>query len=136
MLPKDEIHKEGFTIFLNEKIGEGAQGCVYKCVQDSSMELLVAKVIDSPDIHILGEVENLRAVAGSSPYLLQYKDSFYYGDNLVIITEYCEKTMPVLLREFGGKLPETLAQFYFIQMMTGLQTLHEKQIIHRDIKPQ
>lgn len=46
---------------------------------------------------------------GKSPYILQYKHSFFHGNKVVIITEYCEKTMPKLLKEFKGRLPESLA---------------------------
>lgn len=129
-----EFEKDDYVVHLDEVIGQGAQGTVFKCHFKDSMDLLVAKRVPDPDYMVMNEVNNLRLVCQESPYVLQYKHSFYDRDSIYIITEFCEKTLSQVMEGFGGKLPESVARLYFLELILGLQALHAKNIMHRDIK--
>jgi serum/glucocorticoid-regulated kinase 2 len=36
----------------------------------------------------------------------------------------------------NGKYPESLARFYFVEILLGLEYLHFKNIVYRDLKPE
>jgi len=56
-------------------------------------------------------------------------------NNLYIITEFCDGiTLEKLLAE-KKTLPEEEALKYFSQIVSGYQSLFEKNVVHRDIKP-
>ena len=41
-----------------------------------------------------------------------------------------------LLNEHGGRLPEPMACFYFVQLLEAITHMHENGFCHRDIKPE
>merc|ERR1719506_2167810 len=72
------------------------------------------------------------------PYIVNYRESFMDGHKLCIIMDYAEKgdlfkTIDRARRKFQ-KLPEAKILRWITQMLLGCKYLHEKHILHRDIK--
>jgi serine/threonine protein kinase len=79
-------------------------------------------------------INEIRIMQESShPNIVNYIDSFLVKDNLWVIMEYMEGGM---LTDIIDKLPFTEDQISCILLETlkGLSHLHERNIIHRDIK--
>ena len=60
-----------------------------------------------------------------------------HGSTLQIVTELADGgNLHERLRKVGGgkKLPEKLVWKYFIQTALGLDHIHSKSILHRDVK--
>ncbi|XP_036358054.1 serine/threonine-protein kinase Nek4 isoform X2 [Octopus sinensis] len=73
------------------------------------------------------------------PNIVTYKDSFQTGERyLYIAMQYCEGgDLYTLLKERKGKvLEEKQVVEWFIQIAMALQYLHERDILHRDLKTQ
>ncbi|MGF1540568.1 MAG: serine/threonine protein kinase [Pleurocapsa sp.] len=64
---------------------------------------------------------------------------FYYfeeNNTAYLVMEYLRgQTLGQLLKNRGGKLPETEALFYMKKIAKALEVLHQSQFLHRDIKP-
>merc|ERR1719271_1347580 len=72
------------------------------------------------------------------PYIVNYRESFMDGHKLYIVMDYAEKgdlfkTIDRARRKFQ-KLPEAKILRWITQMLLGCKYLHEKHILHRDIK--
>lgn len=119
------------------KIGQGSFGTVYKVKRRLDKQILVMKMIKIPTLSKKHQQESLHEVtilsSLNNPYIVKYYESFVENNTLHIIMEYCEKgdLSQVLKRQ---PLNEAKVWKFFIQLCIGLEYLHNRQILHRDIK--
>ncbi len=127
---------------LLEKLGKGNCGTVHKARRLQDDELYVIKQIDivalHPDELQQAVVEAQVLAALDNPYIIQYCDSFMDEDQLNIVMEYAAagNLHEVVRRgqETGNSLSENAVWRYLLQLLLGLQHIHDKKIVHRDIK--
>merc|ERR1711963_983750 len=74
------------------------------------------------------------------PYIVRYWESFMQGDFLCIIMDYCEGgdlwQHISRSRQKGLAIPEAVIVRWFTQMCLALKYMHERSVLHRDIKSQ
>ncbi|XP_075432938.1 serine/threonine-protein kinase Nek11-like isoform X3 [Ascaphus truei] len=72
------------------------------------------------------------------PFIVRFLSSFLDGEDFCIITEYCEggdlQSQIQEQRERGRRFPEGHAMEWFIQLLLGVNYLHERLVLHRDLK--
>jgi serine/threonine protein kinase len=125
---------------LLTKLGQGGMGTVYLARQKNLRRYCAIKLVNPQLSQDKSSAERFlreaRATASlSHPNLVQVFDCDEYDGQCFLAMEYIEgKTLGQILREQGG-LPLPLAFFWLNQASVGLQYLHEKSIVHRDIKP-
>ena len=74
------------------------------------------------------------STSSADPNIVQYRGYHRTASSLYIVLEYCENgSLAALVRKFG-RIPESLVGLYVLQVLHGLQYLHEQGVIHRDIK--
>jgi mitogen-activated protein kinase kinase kinase len=78
------------------------------------------------------EIELLRELQHEN--IVQYLDSATDGNNLYIFLEYVPGGSVAALLSSYGAFEEALVRNFSRQILTGLNYLHERNIIHRDIK--
>ena len=128
---------------LGNLIGEGAYGKVFECLNIETGEILAVKHVElsGDSKRIVTEISSLKKEI-SLLRNLKHKNIVKY-----ITTQVSEDMKSVnILMEFvpGGsvrqllnkfeKFHEKTAQKYLYQLLVGLEYLHSKGIIHRDIK--
>jgi serine/threonine protein kinase len=122
-----------------ESIGEGGFGTVYMGVHCLTGETAAVKRValrgmaqeDIKDIE--QEMELLQTL--KHPNIMRCVDAIRDDEYLNIIFEYCENlALSSMIAKFGGQLPESLVAHYIAHVLSGLEYLHEQDIIHRDIK--
>ena len=68
------------------------------------------------------------------PNIVKYIDDIYSKEYLSIILEYVDSgALSTIIKKFGP-FPENLVAIYIKQVLIGLQYLHSKNVVHRDIK--
>src|SRR5262249_52313526 len=129
---------------LEEKIGEGGMGHVYRARADSGWEQAVAvqfiiRPTDTGDEHLRRfgkEVKSLKRIV--SPHVALLLDTGSGGGRAFLVMEFVpgRDLARVLADQPNGRFP--LAQVVEIleQAWLGLTAGHNENIVHRDVKPQ
>ena len=131
--------------FIIEKVlGKGSFGSVYlvRRKEDNRIYALKSVILEKlnkkEQQNSVNEVRILASV--NHPNVIGYKEAFW-DDNentLNIVMEYADdgdlQTKIIKMRKEGGMFQEDLIWSYSIQMIEGLKALHDKKIMHRDLK--
>ena len=127
--------QEHFTLL--EKLGEGSYGSVYKGIHKESKAEIAVKMIP-----VQGEWEDLKKEIQilrkcKSDFIVQYYGSYMAdnSDDMWIVMEYCSAGSIADLMECTRRtLTEEQIQHIVACVLLGLDYLHGKKSIHRDIK--
>ncbi|KAM6316704.1 serine/threonine-protein kinase Nek3 [Aegotheles albertisi] len=70
------------------------------------------------------------------PNIVAYKESFEADGHLYIVMEYCDDgdLMQKIKHQRGKLFPEDTILHWFVQMCLGVKHIHDKHVLHRDIK--
>ena len=126
-------------------IGEGSYGQVYKATDKQSEKSVACKIID-----IVNSNEDLKTIQKEiaflnkldHPNITKFHKSFIYKETVWIIMEYLNRGSG---REILDRIdndptrkskgfPEKLVAIVCREMLNGLAHIHDKQMIHRDLK--
>ncbi|CAB4006075.1 myosin-IIIa-like, partial, partial [Paramuricea clavata] len=131
---------------LLEKVGDGSFGAVYKLKNVKSGHLAAVKVIggfqERTIEDVLHEMDILKKLS-NQPNVVQFIGAFKfksksYGDQLWLVMELCRGgSVTALVKRLiraGSCLSEDLIAFIIHETLKGLEVLHEKNVMHRDIK--
>jgi mitogen-activated protein kinase kinase kinase len=128
-------------------IGQGSFGSVYLALHAVTGELLAVKQVEAPspgansqsDTRKKSMIEALKREISllrdlRHPNIVQYLGCSSSAEYLNIFLEYVPGgSVQTMLNSYGA-LPEPLVRSFVRQILTGLSYLHNRDIIHRDIK--
>ncbi|EEY20645.1 protein kinase byr2 [Verticillium alfalfae VaMs.102] len=128
-------------------IGQGSFGSVYLALHAVTGELLAVKQVEAPapgansqsDGRKKSMIEALKREISllrdlRHPNIVQYLGCSSSSEFLNIFLEYVPGgSVQTMLNSYGA-LPEPLVRSFVRQILTGLSYLHNRDIIHRDIK--
>ena len=124
-------------------IGQGMSGKVYKARHKEENRFYAIKKLNFNEINekeriaIQDEVNLLKQL--KHPNIVTYKDSFFDSDNcLNIVMVFCElgDMYTKIHKQKGEYFPEEQILLWLAQLCLALSYIHDKQILHRDIKTQ
>lgn len=130
---------------LQQKLGSGSFGTVY-LVSDKKAkhgeELKVLKEISvgelNPNESVQASMEAQLLSTLNHPAIVRFHASFMEQGTFCIITEYCEgRDLDYKIQEYkeAGKIfPDNQIVEWFIQLLLGVDYMHERRILHRDLK--
>ncbi|CED85018.1 ste ste11 protein kinase [Phaffia rhodozyma] len=122
-------------------IGAGAYGKVYTAHNMDQNTVMAVKEIRFSDVSNLPTVyKEIRDESSVMQMLNHINIVEYYGievhrDKVYIFQEYCDGGSLKDLLEYGRIEQEEVIMNYACQILEGLEYLHGKGIVHRDIKP-
>ena len=117
-------------------LGSGSYGTVYLAKNILKENLVAIKVIEKvpsniiDDMEIKNEINILKSL--SHPNIVKIYEFFDTAVDYYIVTEYCKKGE--LFEYINNKYSERQLAVLFYQVFSGLCYLHEKKILHRDLK--
>jgi NIMA (never in mitosis gene a)-related kinase len=131
-----------FTII--KQLGSGAFSTVSLVTRKQDKKIYALKCVQISKLspverqNSLNEIRLLASINHKN--IISYKESFYNEENhtLNMILEYADdgdlQTKIISKKKFGCFFEEKTIWSIFIQMVKGLNELHKKKIIHRDLK--
>ena len=139
------MHTTSIRDFKKEKVlGKGSFGSVYlvRRKQDNKIYALKTVIMEKlnkrEQENSVNEVRILASI--NHPNVIGYKEAFWDddGSSLNIVMEYADDgdlhSKIEKMKKAGGFFKEPIIWSYAIQMIEGLKTLHDKKIMHRDLK--
>jgi len=123
-------------------LGGGTFGSVYAAINLDSGDFMAVKEIrlhdssTSPSVikAIKDEMTVLEML--DHPNIVSYYGIEVHRDKVFIFMEYCAGGSLANLLEHGRIEDEAVVQVYTLQLLEGLAYLHQRHIVHRDIKPE
>ena len=125
-------------------LGQGAFSTVYLVTRKKNNKQYALKIIKMEKLSKIEQENSVNEIRILSsivhPNIISYKESFWNGKNktLNIITEYCDDgDLEIKINKMKRnkiRFTEKLIWNYAIQILLGLKALHDKGIIHRDLK--
>jgi len=139
-VPVKEDEKQTENIKKIKSLGKGNFGEVFliKSQMDKKKSALKEIPIKNKNIDlIMNEGDNLKEL--DHPNLIFYKSVFIVNDILNVITEYAEKgdlnNELLKHKEQNKYFDENQLLNWLMQICLSLQYIHEKRVVHSDIKP-
>jgi len=123
-------------------IGKGSFGSVYLVQHKISQREYVMKRISThgvPEKELEGYRQEVILLSDlEHPGIVSLIESFIdHEQHLCIVMEYCEGgDLTVFFKNKKTKFTEVEVLFHFIQMCLALSYMHDKNILHRDLKTQ
>ncbi|MGF1583314.1 MAG: serine/threonine protein kinase [Gemmataceae bacterium] len=123
-----------------DRLGQGGQSTVFKARHTETSSVVALKVIRSellftPEASEQFVHEMQAMFTLEHPNVVQCYDVGEFGDTFYCALEYVEGTDLGKYVRLAGALPTVEACEYIRQTALGLQHAHERNLIHRDIKP-
>ena len=136
--PMSDINAGDFEV--DHVLGDGNYSQVFQATLRSTQHQLALKVIDKAKCRRYKKEDEVlieRWVLRNThhPSIVQMYHAFQEVQALYLAIELCPGGELWALSHKVG-LPFGLAQFYAAQMLEVLQYLHERDIVHRDVKPE
>jgi len=130
----------GASYRLEERLGRGATGEVWRAVDRRTDEVVAAKLLrqeHTSDQDLVGRFIRERSILTGlrHPHVVAVRDLVVEGDRLAIIMDFVDggSLRDVLTHE--GPLPPQRAAAVVAAVLDGLAAAHAQGILHRDLKP-
>lgn len=122
------------------RVGEGTYGIVYRARDTKNQEIVALKKMRTDHDHDGISVSSLREIQIllhlSHPNIVKLKEVVVGRnmDNNFLVMEYCEQDLASLLDNMQAPFSEAQVKCIMLQLLEGLDHLHSRFIVHRDLK--
>ena len=141
----DNTNWDDFKYMKGAMIGQGSFGTVFLALHAVTAELMAVKQVEMPSNSTVMDAKKNNMIEAlkheisllrdlKHPNIVQYLGSNSDEDHLNIFLEYVAGGSVATMLVNYGSLPEQLISNFVRQILQGLNYLHSKDIIHRDIK--
>ena len=120
-------------------IGSGGMGRVYRGTDPQGRKVAIKEILPqfASDLEIRlrteREVELLQQLNNDS--IVKVLDQFPSGDNFYIVMEFVDGLNIEQYVQKYGAIPYERAAMFMVKILEAMQVVHEKNFVHRDMKP-
>ncbi|TFK43655.1 hypothetical protein BDQ12DRAFT_643254 [Crucibulum laeve] len=122
-------------------ISKGAFGSVFLARKKVTGDYYAIKVLKKADMIAKNQITNVKAERmilmkqAESPFVAKLYFTFQSKENLYLVMEYLNGGDCAALIKSLGCLPEEWTKNYIAEVVLGLEYLHQRGVVHRDLKP-
>ncbi|KAF8592615.1 hypothetical protein K439DRAFT_1378858 [Ramaria rubella] len=122
-------------------ISKGAFGSVYLAKKKTTGDYYAIKVLKKADMITKNQITNVKhermilMKQSESPFVAKLYFTFQSKDYLYLVMEYLNGGDCAALIKSLGSLPEEWTRNYIAEVVLGLEYLHKRGVVHRDLKP-
>ncbi|KAG6821579.1 hypothetical protein H0H93_000088 [Arthromyces matolae] len=122
-------------------ISKGAFGSVFLAKKKITGDYYAIKVLKKADMIAKNQITNVKAERmilmkqAESPFVAKLYFTFQSKENLYLVMEYLNGGDCAALIKSLGCLPEEWTRNYIAEVILGLEYLHQRGVVHRDLKP-
>ncbi|KAM7098184.1 serine/threonine-protein kinase PLK3 isoform 2-T2 [Molossus nigricans] len=131
--------ESGRTYFKGRLLGKGGFARCYEATDTETGNAYAVKVISQSRItkphqreKILNEIELHRGL--QHRHIVRFSHHFEDADNIYIFLELCSRKSLAHIWKARHTLLEPEVRYYLRQILSGLKYLHQRGILHRDLK--
>ncbi|XP_018017987.1 cyclin-dependent-like kinase 5 [Hyalella azteca] len=123
-----------------EKIGEGTYGTVFKAKDRDTQAIVALKRVrlDDDDEGVpssaLREICLLKELHHKN--IVRLIDVLHSDRKLTLVFEHCDQDLKKYFDCLNGEIDPDVVKSFMFQLLRGLDFCHNKNILHRDLKPQ
>lgn len=139
----DQQINNGRFIIQGKPLGSGGFGITYKALEPSTGKLYAIKTLNQQmqlrndfaeqQIKFINEALTIKGF--DHPHILKVHEVIQEGELFGVVMEYIDGVTLFQYVQDKGQLSETEALIYIDQIGQALELIHQKQHLHRDIKP-
>ncbi|KAJ2491275.1 rim15, signal transduction response regulator [Coemansia sp. RSA 2050] len=122
-------------------ISKGAYGSVFLAKKRTTGEYYAIKILKKADMISKNQISNVKAERAimmaqtGSPFVVRLLYTFQSRTNLYLVMEYLNGGDCAALLKSIGTLTEVWARNYLAEVVLGIEDLHARNVVHRDLKP-
>ncbi|KAJ2824867.1 rim15, signal transduction response regulator, partial [Coemansia sp. 'formosensis'] len=122
-------------------ISKGAYGSVYLAKKRTTGEYYAIKILKKADMISKNQISNVKAERAimmaqtGSPFVVRLLYTFQSRTSLYLVMEYLNGGDCAALLKAIGTLSEDWARNYLAEVVLGIEDLHARNVVHRDLKP-
>ncbi|KIJ37366.1 hypothetical protein M422DRAFT_231711, partial [Sphaerobolus stellatus SS14] len=122
-------------------ISKGAFGSVFLAKKKTTGDYYAIKVLKKADMIAKNQITNVKhermilMKQSESPFVAKLYFTFQSKDYLYLVMEYLNGGDCAALIKSLGALPEEWTRNYIAEVVLGLEYLHKRGVVHRDLKP-
>ncbi|KAJ2845811.1 rim15, signal transduction response regulator, partial [Coemansia brasiliensis] len=126
---------------LLKPISKGAYGSVFLAKKRSTGVYYAIKILKKADMIAKNQISNVKAERAimmaqtGSPFVVRLLYTFQSRTNLYLVMEYLNGGDCAALLKAIGMLPEEWTRQYLAEVVLGIEDLHSRNVVHRDLKP-
>ncbi|OMJ76650.1 hypothetical protein SteCoe_23956 [Stentor coeruleus] len=121
---------------LHKKIGKGGFGEVFISQKISTKETFAIKILKPKTSDEKDLIKNEISLTQNSNHqnIIKFYEYFDYTNTIWIIEELMSCSLTDLVLDRPGQIPELVLKYILYEALKGLEYLHKRNRIHRDIK--
>ena len=142
IISKDENKVVTKKYYIISTLGKGGFGICYKVHDPETNEFHAIKVLskyfikEKNYVKKLNEVKRIQDQFKNIPNIVELKKVFEDEINVYVILELCDNGDLYSILQKRKKLTEIEVQYYISNLINALIRMHQKKIVHLDLKPE